>query len=272
VSELPDERAPFLVKLADGVLTLSFNRPEHRNAMPSQAVPQLERVFRETATNPEARVLLIRAEGANFGGGGDVQGMQLSLAKSSAGRREEYHARLERGRSMVRAFCELEIPVIAACRGSVAGLAMLYPLGADIVLADESAFFVCAHQQVGLTPDGGISYLLPRVVGVKKALDLILTARRVGADEALAIGLVSRLVPATDLEAEALKQAQRLAQAPQRVLRAAKAMVKHSLDTDLDSQLCKERDRVVQCVTEPDFDEGVTAFLEKRRPKFPSAS
>lgn len=269
---LADTNKFFLLALTDGVLTLSFNRPEQRNAMPTEAMALLEQTFKEAAASAEVRVLLVRGEGDHFGGGGDVTGMQRSLSKTAAERREEYFGRLDRVRGMIEAYCTLEMPIVAACRGAVAGAAMMYTLGADLVFADDSVYFLCAHQQVGLTPDGGVSYLLPRVVGVKKAAELILTARPVEAAEALQIGLVSKLLAADDLDDSARKAAMRLARAPQRVVRRAKKLIRASLDHDLETQLIRERDCIVECVQEPDFEEGVSAFLEKRRPAFSSRS
>ncbi len=173
---------------------------------------------------------------------------------------------------LVEAYLSLEVPVVAACRGGVAGAGMMYALGADIVLADDTAKFVFAQQRVGLTPDGGISYLLPRIVGSRRASQMILTGAVVDAHEALRVGLVSQIVPADDLNAEAEKQALRLAQSAQGALRRAKRLLAGSVNTPLVQQLVLERAAIVESVLDPDFAEGVRAALQKRTAAFPSAA
>ncbi|WP_340317909.1 enoyl-CoA hydratase/isomerase family protein [Rhizorhabdus argentea] len=257
--------------MSNGLLTLTFNRPESRNAIPTDAVLRLAALFRAIGEAADVRVVLVRGKGENFGGGGDVAGMRDSLALAPEARSQSYYARLDNASEMVKAWCAIPQPIVAACRGSVAGAAMMFSLGADFTFGDPTTYFLCAHRQIGLTPDSGLSYLLPRVVGLKRATDLILSARKVDAPEALAIGLLSQICAAEDLDAFALKQAQALAAAPQLVVRRAKALLAASLENGIGQQLDAERDLIAQSVADPDFEEGITAFFEKRRAKFPSA-
>lgn len=252
----------------NGVLTLSFDRPEHGNAIPSWAVPQLTELFRLTAGDPGIRALVVRGEGKHFSAGGDVQAFAQSLEQSVADRRSDFTGRLDRVRALVESYTALEIPVVAACKGGVAGGGLLYVLAADFVLADETAAFVFAHQRVGLVPDCGVSYLLPRVVGERKAIELVFNAGRIDAGEAQRIGIVSRIVPAADLDAEAQKLAARLARGPVSVMREAKRLIRAAASTPLAEHLAMERDAIVRCVGEAPFEEGVRAFLEKRPPDF----
>lgn len=262
------ERDAFLVDRADGVLTLSFNRPDHGNAVPSAAVPLLADLFRSIATDDSVRAIVVRGEGKHFSAGGDVKGFALSLAQSVEDRRADFFGRLDRLKGLVEAYLALDKPVIAACRGGVAGAGLMYALGADYVLADDTAAFVFAHQRVGLIPDSGVSYLLPRVVGERRAIELVLNAGKIDAAEAQRIGIVSRIVEAGALDAEAQKLASKLARGPSAVMRAAKSLIRASVTTPLSSHLAAERDAIVDCVGNPAFAEGIGAFLDKRPADF----
>jgi 2-(1,2-epoxy-1,2-dihydrophenyl)acetyl-CoA isomerase len=258
----------FLVDRSNGILTLSFNRPEFGNAIPSVAVPLLIDLFRSVSKDPIVKVIVVRGEGKHFSAGGDVQAFALSLEQSIEDRRADFAPRLDRVAALVEAYLALDIPVIAACRGGVAGAGLMYVLGADYVLADETAAFVFAHQRVGLIPDSGVSYLLPRVVGERRAMQLVLGAVRIDAQEALRIGIVSQIAGADDLENEAQKLAQKLARGPSSVMRSAKRLIRSSASSPLSQHLAMERDSIVTCVGEAAFEEGVRAFVEKRSPDF----
>lgn len=265
------EQGPYLVNHADGVVKITFNRPEARNAIPTEAVLPLADLFARIAADPDVRVVLVMATGDNFGGGGDVAGMNASLTLDREARSQSYYQRLDNASAMVRNWCAIPQPIVTAARGSVAGAAMMYTLGADVAFGDPSTYFLCAHTLIGLSPDSGLSWLLPRAIGVKRATDMFLSARKVGADEALSIGLLSRVISADRIESEAEKLAQALARGPANVLRDAKQMIAVASTTSLDEHLCLERNKVAEHVASPDFEEGVAAFIEKRRTRFPSA-
>jgi 2-(1,2-epoxy-1,2-dihydrophenyl)acetyl-CoA isomerase len=268
---MPDEEKGYLVDLSDGVLTLSFNRPEAGNALPPQAVPHLLALLEGLPTNPEVRVLVVRGEGANFSVGGDIRGFARQLQQPTEQLQADFAQRLVLVARLAQAVAAQDIPIIAACRGATAGAGLMWVLGADVVVADESACFSFAHQRVGLTPDGAVSYLLPRVVGLRRATELIISAARVDAQEAWRIGIVSRIVPALRLDDEAREQARRFARAPRGVLRRAKRLLAESPNRSLAEQLAAEREAIITSVADPDFAEGVNAFLEGRAPSFPSA-
>jgi 2-(1,2-epoxy-1,2-dihydrophenyl)acetyl-CoA isomerase len=258
----------FLVDRADGILTLSFNRPDHGNAIPSSAVPLLIELFLSVAKDPDVKVIIVRGNGKNFSAGGDVQAFARSLDQSVEERRTDFGPRLDRVAALVEAYLALDVPVIATCRGGVAGAGLMYALGADYVLADESAAFVFAHQRVGLIPDSGVSFLLPRVVGERRAMQLVLGAARIDAQEACRIGIVTRIVEAETLDEEVHKLAEKLARGPSAVMQSAKRLIRASSFTSLDRHLVTERDAIVMCVGEAAFEEGVRAFVEKRSPDF----
>lgn len=269
-SMLTDDFAGFTAELQAGVLTLRLNRPDAGNALQSAAIPQLAEIFRGIGTWDDVRVLLICAEGAAFSVGGDVKGFASTITQTPDERHADYHARMDRARLQMEAFIGLECPIVVACQGAVAGAAVAYPLGADIALGEPATRFVFPHQRLGLPPDGGLSVLLPRVVGVRKASELVLTAATVDADEALRLGILSRIVPADALQEEAAKIARRIAAAPRGAVRRARALLRESAGRSVREQLEAERDAIAASVSEPDFEEGVRAFIEKRRPDFPS--
>jgi 2-(1,2-epoxy-1,2-dihydrophenyl)acetyl-CoA isomerase len=258
----------FLVDKSDGVLTLSFNRPEQGNAIPSAAVPQLTSLFKSIKGDVSVRAVLIRGEGKHFSAGGDVAGFAQTLTLSAEERRKDFAARLDRTSAYVEAYCAIEVPVVAACKGGVAGGGLMYALGADYVLADETAAFVFAHQRVGLTPDCGLSFLLPKIVGVRRAAELVLTAAKIDTTEAHRIGIVSKVVTSENLDREARALAGKFARGPANVLRSAKHLLHAGLELTVAQALKAERDDIVMCVGEPAFEEGVCAFVEKRSPDF----
>jgi 2-(1,2-epoxy-1,2-dihydrophenyl)acetyl-CoA isomerase len=258
----------YRVDIADGVLTLTFDRPERGNAIPSTIVPGLIALFEGIDADESIRAVLVRAEGPHFSLGGDVKGFAAELDQPVEALQADFHARLDRVSKLVMAFRRISVPIVVACQGGVAGAGLMYPLGADYVLGDASSFLVFAHQRVGLTPDGGVSYLLPRVVGERLAREFVLTAAKVDAPDALRFGILSRIVDADALQDEAAAQARRFARAPRAVVRTAKQLINSALQADLATQLDAERDAIVASVGHGDFGEGVRAFLEKRPPTF----
>ncbi len=265
------EQGPYRVEHTDGVVTITFDRPEARNAIPTEAVLPLADLFARIAADSDTRVVLVKATGDNFGGGGDVAGMKTSLELDPVARSESYFHRLDNASSMVRNWCSIPQPIVTAARGSVAGAAMMYTLGADVAIGDSTTYFLCAHTLIGLTPDSGLSWLLTRSIGVKRATDMFLSGRKVGAEEALTMGLLSRLVAPEAIDTDAEKLARALARGPAHVLRDAKRMIAGAPLNTLEDQLNIERDKVAVHVATPDFEEGVSAFIEKRRATFPSA-
>lgn len=260
----------YLVEVVQGVLRLSFNRPELGNAIPAQAVPTLISLFHAAQNEPSIRSILIRGEGRMFSAGGDVGAFKRSLSQSKTERQADFLERMPRLRALVEAVTIFDRPIIASIRGAAAGAGLLYPLAADLVIGDPTANFVFAHQRIGLSPDGGVTLLLPQIVGQRMARMLMLTAAKVDADEALRIGMLHRIVSAETLEDEAMQSAVRLARAPQRAIRLAKTMLMAARSRTTREILDAESAGIVECVGDDDFTEGVGAFTEKRSAIFPS--
>src|SRR5918999_5167880 len=158
--------------------------------------------------------------------------------------------------------------VVAAVRGAVAGFGLSLMMAADLVLAADSAYFPLAYTLIGVSPDGGSTFSLPRIVGQKKAMEIALLGERFDAATAERLGLVNHVVAASSLDAETAKLAARLAAGPTAVYARTKALLNGSLDATLDTQLQREAESFAQCASEADFQEGLAAFIEKRKPAF----
>jgi 2-(1,2-epoxy-1,2-dihydrophenyl)acetyl-CoA isomerase len=269
IIQQPEDRS-YLVDIDDGVLTLSWNRPDHGNAIKTDMVPGLIALFQTAKADPKVRVILIRGEGKTFSAGGDVAGFASTLESEVAVRQDEFRRRISRLRLLSEAVVGYDGPIVVAVRGAVAGVGLLYPLAADYVIGDPTSLFAFVHQGVGLSPDGGVSALLPQVVGHRTARGLLVTGARVKAEEALRLGLLNRLVEAEELEDSVAQLAKRLARAPQLAVKLAKRLVNEAPHRSFGDQLDVETEGVVTCVADEDFREGVQAFLEKRTPDFPS--
>lgn len=258
------------VTLSDGVLEIVLNRPDRGNAITADMGRALTQIFREARTDAGVRCVLILPEGANLSSGADVASFVQCLELTPDQRRDMFRARLEKAAELVEAMLDLDCPVVVLHRGAAAGAGLLLSLAADEVVADDTACFLFSHQRFALPPDGGVSFLLPRIVGWREARRLVLGAARVTADEAVKLGLLGSLHLSENLEAQARKLALRYARAPQFALRAAKRLFNGPLLAELSDQLRAETAALSEAVATDDFAEGVTAFVEKRRADFPS--
>ena len=158
--------------------------------------------------------------------------------------------------------------VIARIQGAVAGFGLSLVCACDLAIAAEDAYFTSAYRQLALTPDGGLTFALPRIVGLRKALEILLLSERLDAAEALRLGLVNKVVAPEALDRAVADWATSLADGPALALRNVKRLARQSLDHTLSEQLQAEATSFAQCATTPDFAAGVRAFIAKRRPRF----
>lgn len=263
-----DAAGPLRTVLLDfdgGVATLRLNRPDKGNAINPDLAADLAEAATEIAERPDVRAVLIAANGPHFTVGGD-----LSVFAKTA--REQLPNRLRR---MIDSFhlaierlTSIDAPVIAAVRGGAGGggLGLLY--AADIVVAADDARFVVGYSALGLTADGGNTWFLPRMVGMRRAQELFLLNRRLTALEALEFGLVSRLVPNDAVETEAAALAATLSAGPTCAYGAVRRMLRQSFETGLSDQLDAEKDSLIAASRTDDAQEGIAAFVGKRRPQF----
>lgn len=241
-----------------GVAVITLNRPEVMNALSAQLrAEMLDAVLR---AGSEARVLVITGAGRAFCSGqdlGDASGA-LDLEKVL---NEEYVP-------LLKAITDCPVPTISAVQGAAAGAGANLALAADVVIAAESASFIQAFTRIGLVPDAGGSYWLPRQIGLARAMGSVLFADKVSARQAAEWGMIYECVPDQDFAAHLQARALRLAQGPTLAYRGVKTALRASFGNDLDAQLALEARLQGECGATADFREGVAAFLEKRAAKF----
>lgn len=254
--------------IADGVATLTMNRPEARNALSMEMRAQLIDVLHDIEHDDAVRCVVLKGAGDHFMAGGDVKGMSESIKKDPAEVRKEFMLRIHDLHPIMFAMRRMPKPIIASCRGAAAGAGVSMALACDLVIASEDAFFTLAYCKIGTSPDGSSSFHLPRAVGIKKAMEIALLGDRFGAQEAKDIGMINFVVPTAELESETAALAQRLAAGPTHVYGNTKALFYRSLESEFESQLQAEAEYFSDCASKADFREGVTAFVEKRSPKF----
>ncbi|MCD9189277.1 MAG: enoyl-CoA hydratase-related protein [Pyrinomonadaceae bacterium] len=250
----------------ENVATIVFNRPEALNALSLQ-LSQDVRAAIEKAIADNARAVVLTGEGRAFCSGGDLREMQSMWQKE--GRIEAFlEAPLEALHNVILLIRETPIPFVAAVQGVCAGAGTNFALACDIVFAAENASFNEAFVRIGLSPDCGGSFFLPRAVGEKLAAELMMTGDTVSAERALAIGMINRVVPQNELMTEATAMAKRLALAPTAAIGRVKRMLNASFSNDLSQQLTLEHECQIESGKGADFREGVQSFFEKRAPKF----
>ncbi len=254
-----------VVETREAIARVTLNRPDTLNAMNQTMIGELTDAFTNLAKQSEARAVILTGAGRAFSSGGDIRGMLAAAPEAAA---EAVKVMIERVNRMVLALYELPQPVLAAINGPAHGLGMSLTLAADYRIAAMSASFSQAFIKIGLVPDGGGTFLLPRIVGWSCATDLMLTGRTVPAGEAKMIGLVHQTVADAEFANAVQLCAQQFATAPTQAIARAKALLRSSKTADFATQLDLERDHQSGCAATADFREGVTAFLEKRSPTF----
>ena len=247
-----------------GLARVTFDRPEAGNAMDRAFMHRIREVAERCAVDDAVRAVLLTGSGRMFSVGGDLAwfGQDLatvgSLIKEAAGQLHE----------AVSTFARMRKPMVVAVNGPAAGAGFSMALLGDYTIAAQSASFTMAYTAAGLSPDGGASYLLPRLVGDARARELMLTNRKLSADEALAWGMINAVVPDDQLQQAAEQMALRLAAGPTQAFATVKELLASSPLVSLETQLAFEADGIAANASRADGQEGIAAFLGKRRPAF----
>lgn len=254
-----------LVDVADAIGTLTLNRPDKLNAFAGTMRQEIADAVRSLAADDAVRVIVITGAGRAFCAGADIGYMKQLTASGDVA---AFRGLVEAGREVVTVIRATLKPVIASVNGPAAGGGANMALACDLRIASDKAAIGQTFGRIGLHPDWGGTYFLPRLVGAAKALELIFGAEMVGADEALRLGLFSRVVPHEQLASVTREVALSLAQKPPRALALVKKAVyasdRHTLDDQLDMELAHQ----LACFQSEDAKEGLDAFLEKRAPEF----
>lgn len=249
---------------ADGIARLRFNRPQALNAVDVAVAERFLQLAQQLTAPGAARVIVMSGEGRAFMAGGDLQSFHQDLPGAGRTARaiiEPLHEGLAR-------MAEGDAPVIASVHGAVAGAGMSLAMGADLTVASEDARFTMAYSRIAANLDAGGSWALPRLVGMHRAMEIALLSDPIEAREALALGIVNRVVPVDALAAETNALAQRLAQGPTRAYGRIRRLIRRSLDRDFREQLSAESDAFIEGTRTSDFVEGIEAFFQKRAPRF----
>ncbi|MDB5873311.1 MAG: 2-(1,2-epoxy,2-dihydrophenyl)acetyl-CoA isomerase [Ramlibacter sp.] len=254
--------ATLLVSTGDGVAWLTLNRPASLNALDKERAAELAARLEEVAADESVRCVVVAAAGRAFSAGGDLKALKDADVASFA---EDLRSGMNRVITLMRSMPK---PVLCAVQGAAAGAGVGLALAADVVIAGRTASFTEAFSRVGLIPDAGNTWLLPRAVGDSRARAMMITAEPVPAEQALAMGIVWRVVDDELLASEALALAQRLAQMPTQSFALVKQALLASASNTLAQQLDLEADLQQRAAHTSDFREGVSAFLEKRKPRF----
>ena len=246
----------------EGVLTVTLNRPERLNAAPPQMADEIFNAVRDL---DGARAVLLKGEGRAFCSGADL----AARGESSVGGGEGAFVSLNKHYNpMIMALVNLPVPVVAAVQGPAAGVGCSMALTADFVIAGKSGYFLQAFVNIGLVPDGGSSWLLPRLVGLPQATRMMMLGEKIGGEEAERIGLVYKCVEDDAVMDEAVALAKRLAGGPTVALGQMKRAIRSGLQADLASTLAMEADGQRIAGASADAMEGGMAFLQKRKPAF----
>ena len=248
------------------VATVTMNRPDALNALSLQLTTDLGVAIRQAVADG-ARVVVLTGNGRAFCSGGDLREMQSMWEKE--GRIEAFlEDPLAVLHDVIKLIRETPIPFIAAVNGVCAGAGTNFALACDLVVAADDATFNEAFVRIGLSPDCGGTYFLPRAIGEKLAAELFMTGGTIDTERALQIGMINRVVPIDNLGSEAAKFAAKLANAPTGSVGRIKRMLNASFSNDLTSQLALEHECQIESGKSDDFKEGVAAFFEKRPPNF----
>jgi 2-(1,2-epoxy-1,2-dihydrophenyl)acetyl-CoA isomerase len=252
-----------LLEKSEHIATLTLNRPDARNAIDLVMREEIVAALDEMEADESGRVLIVTGAGQHFCAGGDVKTMQAKRHTAAEGR-----ARVELLNRMVLRLVNFPKPTLAMVDGFAVGAGFNLALACDLIVASDRARFGQLFSKIGLVPDGGGTYFLPRLVGPAKAKELVFTADIIDAEEALRLGLVNRVVPTGDLRQATLALAGRIAEGPPKVLALAKHLLNRSANVDLPGALELEAFAQSVALTGEDHQEGLRAFFEKRPPKF----
>ena len=261
---MPGDFQHVLIEHDGGVTTIIMNRPHVLNAFNNRLLQEVTEAAETAAHDETVRCVVLMGAGRAFGAGQDLSEFTASYARGEMPTQEH----LQKYHTLVKILREMPKPVIAAIRGIATGISLNIALACDLRIAADDARLSEGFAKIGLVPDGGGAYFLPRLIGLGKALEMALLAEDVSAQEAERLGLINRCVPASELDAATSNLAHRLANGPTTAYGLMKKLFYASLDSDLQTVLDLEGNIQAQAIATADHREGVTAFLQKRPPLY----
>tara|TARA_Y100000590_G_scaffold399383_1_gene482570 strand:- start:935 stop:1768 length:834 start_codon:yes stop_codon:yes gene_type:complete len=252
------------LSVKNNVAVITLNRPKAFNALDKETSFELMKVSIRCHEDPEIRAAVITGSGKAFCAGGDLPGFATAGDQVSSAMLEMttyLHGAISR-------FARMSPPLVSAVNGVAAGAGMSLACSTDLAIAGESAKFTMAYTKAGLTPDGSSTFFLARLVGLRRAQELVLTNRVLSAEEALDWGLINRIVPDAEVLSSSVKLAEDLALGPTEAFGSAKRLLLASAGDDLEAQMERETRAIANAAKGPDGKEGIAAFVAKRSPEF----
>lgn len=261
---MANEEQPVLLRNDGAVAHIRFNRPQVLNALNADCAYALLAACKSVAADTNNRVVVISGEGRAFMSGGDIG----SFGKAMSETNDFFQKLIGVFHESMEILASLPRPVLASLNGAVAGAGLSVAMIADLAIAADDAKLTLAYSRLGTSPDGSSSWSLPRIVGLRKAMEIALLSDVFDAQEAQRLGLVNKVVPAAMLAEETDKFAKRLASGPTFAYGQIKRLLRQSHLNSLHDQLASEGEAFVACSRTKDFSEGVAAFVGKRAPSF----
>lgn len=258
-----------LTSVANGIGTMTFNRPEVMNAFTPEIIEGMIDASFAFERDPQVRCVLIRGAGEHFVAGGNPKEFLRRLTEDKATYVAGAERRVVNAHLAIHRFRRMAKPVVVSAQGAVAGFGFSLVVCADYVIAADDAYFAPAYTKIGLPGDGGVSYFLPRIVGERRALEIMLAGERFNAATALEWGLVNKVVPRDALAAETARITDSFADGPTHALGLVKRLIRGSLERSWEEQSALEAALVTEAVAGPEHLEGLTAFAERREPRYP---
>lgn len=252
----------------EGLTEIQIQRPDHYNTFTPITTEEIKDALSEHGKDKDTRAILIMGAGDSFSAGADVKSsFEMSVMKE-AGIQEIFEEGIGHYHSAIAEIQSMPKPVIAGVNGPAAGAGFSLAVACDVTFVSDDAFLKYAYTDIGLTGDGGITFFLPRLVGVKNALDIVLRSSKIRAQEAVDLGLANEVLPSEGFKEEVRERSRELAGGPTAALGWVKQMVRDSFETSLDVRLEEELETFCDALETEDFEEGVRAFLEKEEPEF----
>ncbi|WP_336082023.1 enoyl-CoA hydratase [Nocardia sp. SSK8] len=255
-----------LIQEEHGVLRLTIDRQARMNAIDLATMDELGELIAAAHTRPEVRVIVLTGAGKAFCTGAD-----LAAAAAAGGNEAAPERIMDSANGVIRAIVDSPLPVIARVNGPAAGVGTSIVLAADLIYAADTAYLLLPFTSIGLMPDGGATAMVAAAMGRARAAEMALLGARLPAPEAAAAGLITRSLPAAELDAEIDAVAAKLAAGPRRALELTKAAINAATLAELDAALDREKKGQSELLVSPDFLEGMTAMLTRRPPRFAGA-
>jgi 2-(1,2-epoxy-1,2-dihydrophenyl)acetyl-CoA isomerase len=263
-STLPASETRALLSIEDGVASIVLNGARNGNAIDVALARNLKEALHRCEQQKDVRVVLLSGEGRIFCAGGDLAAIRQRGEKGP-----DYVSEiLSHLHEAILTIARIPVPVIAGVHGAAAGAGLALACSCDLAIAAQSARFILAYGRVGLTPDGSSSWFLPRLIGVRRSLELALLGRELSAHEALEWGLINEVVADADLRHRLNEMGRTLSEGAVAALGQAKRLLRQALERDLESQMADELNTLRDALGRPEAAIGMEAFLKKRAPKF----